>query len=83
MGGFQAKAISNHPLRVCNWFFTNDDGGLIDIGCTWGERDECTVPVEARLDAMAEQVEHCDQVSTSLVGRQLIDLERIGIRATR
>jgi hypothetical protein len=32
---------------------------------------------------MAEQVEHCDQVSTSLVGRQLIDLERIGIRATR
>jgi hypothetical protein len=28
-------------------------------------------------------VEHCDQVSTSLVGRQLIDLERIGIRATR
>ena len=81
MGGFQAKAISNHPLRDCNWFFTHGDCDLIDIGCTWGERDECTVRVEARLDAMA--VEHCDQVSTSLVGRQLIDLERIGIRATR
>jgi hypothetical protein len=39
MGG--AKAISNDPPRDCNWFFTHDDGGLIDIGCTWGERDQC------------------------------------------
>jgi hypothetical protein len=39
MGG--AKAISNHPLRDCNWFFTHDDGGLIDVGCIWGERDQC------------------------------------------
>jgi hypothetical protein len=36
-----AKAISNDPLRDCNWFFTHDDGGLINVGCTWGERDPC------------------------------------------
>ena len=81
MGG--AKAIFNDPLRDCNWFFTHDDGDLIDIGCTSGERDQCPAFSKAWFEAMAEQAGHCDQVSTSLVGRQLVDFERVGIRATR
>jgi hypothetical protein len=53
MGG--TKAISNHPLPDCNWFFTHDDGGLIDVGYTWGERGQCPAFFEGLVRRNGEQ----------------------------
>jgi hypothetical protein len=62
------------PLRAAAIDFSATATVSIDAGCTCGALGRLKV----------ERVrQHCDQVSTSLVGRQLIDFERIGIRATR